>query len=142
MPAAPPIGVSPYADPLPHAAQPERQQSHAPSARARTVGIEPVHDPGLHYLTDPIPGFCGQGRPASVRVRSLLPPVLPSRTAPSANGSSNPTTSRCGADRARGAPLEQDAMLVPFDWYTVLELGIAAAAVVVMVLVMSRPPRK
>lgn len=37
---------------------------------------------------------------------------------------------------------EQDAMLVPFDWYTVLELGIAAAVVVVMVLVMSRPPRR
>jgi hypothetical protein len=33
-------------------------------------------------------------------------------------------------------------MLVPFDWYTVLELGIAAAVVVVMVLVMSRPLRK
>jgi hypothetical protein len=32
-------------------------------------------------------------------------------------------------------------MLGPFDWYTVLEIGIAAAVVVVMVLVMSRPPR-
>jgi hypothetical protein len=33
-------------------------------------------------------------------------------------------------------------MLVPFDWYTVLEIGIAAVVVVVMVLVMSRPPRR
>jgi hypothetical protein len=33
-------------------------------------------------------------------------------------------------------------MLGPFDWYTVLEIGIAAAVVVVMVLAMSRPPRR
>jgi uncharacterized membrane protein YwaF len=33
-------------------------------------------------------------------------------------------------------------MLGPFDWYSVIEVGIAAAVVVVMVLVMSRPPRR
>jgi hypothetical protein len=33
-------------------------------------------------------------------------------------------------------------MLGPFDRYTIITLGIAAAVVVVMVLVMTRPPRR
>jgi hypothetical protein len=33
-------------------------------------------------------------------------------------------------------------MLVPFNWYTVIDIGIAAVVVVLMVLVMSRPPRR
>jgi hypothetical protein len=33
-------------------------------------------------------------------------------------------------------------MLGPFDWYSVLDIGIAAAVVVLLVLAMSRPPRR
>ena len=52
------------------------------------------------------------------------------------------SATRCLARRFRGAPLVQGAMLVPFNWYTVIEIGIAAVVVVLMVLVMSRPPRR
>jgi len=33
-------------------------------------------------------------------------------------------------------------LLGPFDWYTVLETGIAAAVVIVLALAVSRPPRR
>ena len=41
----------------------------------------------------------------------------------------------------RGAAV-QDAMLVPFDWYTVIEIGTATVVVVLMVLITFRPPHR